>query len=1558
MAEKANGHEVTPVAHAGTLDSDEDTLKAKADAFLIKGNETCRGKDFSEAIRLYTEGIEVNCKDELLKAKLYSNRAKAYFSFGNYIYSLEDAKVATELQPSFVLAYLSGARACFELREFEEAVTWCDKGLAIDNEKRNLLELKERSLKEITKSQDKAEVKDASKSSNTRSMTEVAPEEDANDVNLRTIAELFKNEGDDELKKKDLNNAIHLYSEGIKVRCKDGELKAKLYRNRSAAHFKLGNYNDSLRDAKIAVELQPSFVKTIVRGARACVQLNRLEEAITWCDKGLEIDKNNQQLLELRISFVEEQGRRPNLQGKNKMEDLSKTETRKGANVAQFDPGTINRCNTSGKLGGSHSYFNADIEDHERKLKLAEETGDKRSEGLACVSLGNAYKRRGNFKKAKEYHERDHEIAKDLKDLVAEGRACCNIGNAYFGLGDFKRAISYHTRDLQIAKDLGDVRGEGIAYSHLGVNYCSLGYFKKAIDYHERSLEIATSVGDTKSEGNAYGNLGSVYYNLGDFGKAVEYHDRSLQMSKDINDVAGEGEMYCNLGSDYHRLGDLKKAIDYHKLDLEISQELGNVSGEGSAYCNIGNVYHVLGDFQKALVYHERHLQIAKVVGDVDGEGTAYNNLGADYLNLGDFTKAKDYLQSYLTIVKKVGNLAGEGMALGNLATIYQNLGDSRKAVVYLKRQLEIAKDIGNLHSEGTAYGNLGIASRRLGDLKKAIHYHERQLEIAKNTGVTDSQATACCNLGNAYMELGDFQKAINFLERALDTAKQIGNKATEGKIYGNFGNAYYSLGNIREAIRYHELHLKISTEVGDVYGESKAYGNLGAAYHNLGDFRKAIDYDERLLEIAKRIGDVADEGVAYANLGNAYDSLGDFKQAIEYHKRDLEIAKKLGDISGEGVAYGNLGNCYHGLGDFQKAVEYYEWHLKLAKNVGDKANEGKAYGSLGSAYDSLGNYPEAIEYHERCKQIAEEMGDKAGKGIALGNLGRAHYSRRDFTKAIEFFKRFLEIAKESGAVENEGKAYSGLGVSYFHLGDCQKAMECHDRYMEISKRVGDKVGVGVASFNRGEVYQALGSLSEATNCYHQSVAVFNDVRSHLGFNDEWKMSLRDTRHTVYVSLWYLLVEQGKIMEAVEAAEQGRAQALKDLLQLNYASEEKPTDAGTTSETLDDLLECIPSSTVFMALVKKEVFFWVFQKGKAVQFRRKEIESCDHETNTFLLSLMKKTWKEIDVRAAVKCEDRSLDVERDVNASDESSSSEEMTGTKSHGIQKSSLHILNEIIIDPIKDTLYGDEVVFVPEGPLCLAPFAAFMNEDSKYLGESFRVRVIPSLTSLKLIADCPADYHSKTGALLVGDPWVQEVDYQGCELSQLPCAREEVQMIGRILGAVPLIGEQATKEQVLKSLSSVALVHIAAHGKMGTGEIALAPNPSRKTQVPVEEDFLLTMRDVLNVQMRAQLVVLSCCHSARGEIKAEGVVGIARAFLGAGARSVLVSLWAIDDDATLGFMKIFYQLLLCGKSASEALNQTMKCMRESDQFQQVKHWAPFVLIGDDVTLVCGADN
>lgn len=224
--------------------------------------------------------------------------------------------------------------------------------------------------------------------------------------------------------------------------------------------------------------------------------------------------------------------------------------------------------------------------------------------------------------------------------------------------------------------------------------------------------------------------------------------------------------------------------------------------------------------------------------------------------------------------------------------------------------------------------------------------------------------------------------------------------------------------------------------------------------------------------------------------------------------------------------------------------------------------------------------------------------------------------------------------------------------------------------------------------------------------------------------------------------------------------------------------------------------------------------------------------------------------------------------------------------------------------------------------------------------------------MTTLKLIYDCPADYHHQTGALIVGDPKVGRVKLDGKvrRFSPSPNARSEVKMIARLLGVPPLVGEQATKQKVLLRIQEMSLVHIAAHGDSESGEIAIAPNRSCHG-IPKEEDFVLTIG---RVGIRAKLVVLSCCHSGCGKIlKAEGVVGIARAILGSGARSVLVSLWAVQEEATKAFMIIFYEFLLRNKlRASEALHLSMKKMRESPLYSDVVYWAPFVLIGDDVTL------
>ena len=512
------------------------------------------------------------------------------------------------------------------------------------------------------------------------------------------------------------------------------------------------------------------------------------------------------------------------------------------------------------------------------------------------------------------------------------------------------------------------------------------------------------------------------------------------------------------------------------------------------------------------------------------------------------------------------------------------------------------------------------------------------------------------------------------------------------------------------------------------------------------------------------------------------------------------------------------------------------------------------------------------------------------------------------------------------------------MGSAYRSLGNFKQAIEYHERCLSICKETGKRVEEGVECFSLGYDHELSGSLSKALSCYRLSVKQFDETRHSLKSNDEWKIGFRDSQSMAYTALWRTLLKNGEVDEAFYAAEKGRAQTLLDILTEQYDIDYQCFSALSPKQILSAALELLPSQAVFMALDRNKITFWVLRKDSRINFRQSEI------ANGGIDMLMKTTLKGIRVRDGVRCEDRSLDPLRSNLSCNRQSISEKTVLSSCSSVN--SLQPLYDVLLGPIADLLQGDELIVVPDGPFCLAPFSA--------LSKTMRIRTVPSLTAFNLIAGAPEDFHSKTGALLVGDPCLKEVINKKGEpiFKQLPCAKEEVEMIGDLLQTTPLIERNATKTEVLKRMKSVALVHIAAHGCPTTGEIALAPNTERKSPIPKEDDYILKMRDVQASSLRARLVVLSCCHSGRGEVKSEGVVGIARAFLCAGARSVLASLWAIDDEVTLLFMRSFYQHLVDGKSASAALQEATKTLRESKQYCAMKHWAPFVLVGDDVTL------
>ncbi len=891
----------------------------------------------------------------------------------------------------------------------------------------------------------------------------------------------------------------------------------------------------------------------------------------------------------------------------------------------------------------------------------------------------------------------------------------------------------------------------------------------------------------------------------------------------------------------------------------------------------------------------------------------------------------------------------------------YCCIHDYKSAITYGRKLLVNYSECDETVSEGTLSLILAEIYKRQNEYVKAKELCERAITIMRETRDKEGESIACVQLGTVYQSLGDYVKAKEYFEKALVITMEIGDRAAEAKCYVHLGSVLKSLSEYVKAKKYLEKALVINMERGDRAGEATFYGNLAIAtvLKSLGDNVKAKEYLEKALAIVMEIGDRAGEAACYGNLGTVFQSLGDYVKAKKYLEKALAIVMEIGDRAQEAIFYGNLGSVFISVGEHVKAIEYLEKGLVILVEIGDRAGEAVQYGNLGSVYRAKRKYGESKKFLEKALAIFMEIGDRAGEAAVYGNLGNWFGALGDDLKAKEYYEKALAIMMQIGYRAGEAAVYRDLGVVCQSLKKYITSEEYLEKALSISKDIRDGeiefqcyCFLSWTKLSQGESKEALSNL-------FRGIEKCEDLRGFNADSDEIKISFADMHVFPYENFSGLLCDAGNINNALYVVELGRARSLADLMATQYSAE-KPISANPQSWIcIENIMMKESNCTcLYISYHAQEVFLWILKTSGVISFRKitvdkktlyKRLPKLAENLDEFF-AIMAKRFRSFGIVPEEVCEDRSLnDIESD---SSQEERLPDLRHAKDEDDPKLSLALFQEMLINPVSDLLEDPEIIIVPDRNLYRVPFAALIDGSGKYLSETFRIRIVPSLTTLKLIQDSPADYHSQAGALIVGDPDVGVVIYNGRlnkNFVPLPGARKEAEMIGRLLSVQPLLGQHATKQAVLQRIDAVSLIHFAAHGNAERGEIALTP-PSSTTAIPQEDDYLLKMSDISKVQLRAKLVVLSCCHSGRGQIRAEGVVGIARAFLGSGARSVLVALWALKDSATKQFMSRFYEHLVRGESASESLHEAMKWMR-GNGFPEVSDWAPFMLIGDNVT-------
>ena len=1000
-------------------------------------------------------------------------------------------------------------------------------------------------------------------------------------------------------------------------------------------------------------------------------------------------------------------------------------------------------------------------------------------------------------------------------------------------------------------------------------------------------------------------------------------------------------------------ISDNTNAMNYAEKLLETCRESGDRVEEYLLSKVLAEMYFRQNNYTKVKGLSEEMLLISKEIRDRNGEASAYVILGTVYGEIGQYEKAIDHLEKSLVINKEIGNRNREAAIYANLGSVYKSVREYEKARDHQEKSLAIHREIGDRNGEAASYENLAIVYQSVGEYEKARDHLEKSLAIRKETEDRNGEATSYSNLGIAHHSVGEYEKAIDYYEKSLAIQKEIGDRKGEAASYGNLGTVYQSVSKYEKAREHLEKSLAIRKEIGDRNGEATSRANLGDVYQSVGENKKARDHVEKSLAIQKEIGDRNGEAVSYRILGNVYQAVGEYEKARDYHEKSLVIHKEIGNRKGEAASYSNLGLIYHSVGDYENASRCWGKELALSENIRDRHQKANSYHKLGTNFLSLGKYSKANEYNQKALVIFKEIGDRAGVAACYLAQGTILMFIRNVIPAKEWLEKAIATGKEIGDKKLEAASCLNYGILLFNEAEYVRGEEYIMNGLVLSELTGDIV----VEYRSLQVMAHLrlkeGKIQEAISYFLSGIEKCEKMRGSLLDNDQFKISFLDLKITSYRELSTLLCNIGNASEALYVSELSKARALADLMSTRYSVEIKiPANPGSLAGIEGIVTKECNLTCLYVSYCSDNIYLWILNASGVQHFHT--INGNELIASEGLSQQLEEFFKfrRFGILPEELCEDRSLHGFYPESKSREEENYERI-GKESEANQgpKMNLPICYKLFIAPVARFLEGPEITIVPDRALYRIPFAALTDVSGKYLSQTFRIRIAPSLATLKLINESPADYHCQTGALIVGNPDVGEVHFRGrlTNISRLPSAEDEARMVGEKLNVEPLLGQQATKQAVIKAMDSVALIHIAAHGDAEKGEIALAPSFRIPNGIPQEGLYLLTMSDISKIQLRAKLVVLSCCHSARGQTKAEGAVGIARAFLGSGARSVLVALWALDDKATEQLMSHFYDHLVAGESAGESLHEAMKWMRSKGY--DVKQWAPFILIGDDVT-------
>ena len=1116
--------------------------------------------------------------------------------------------------------------------------------------------------------------------------------------------------------------------------------------------------------------------------------------------------------------------------------------------------------------------------------------------------------------------------------------------------------------------------------------YSQLEKFEEALILNNRSLKITERIygKENLTYVRAVHNLAQNYSKLKDFNISIKLYKECLLISKNFfkRDSASYSMFLNNLAYNYSKIENHQKAIEIINKNLKIREV---IYGENSLEYvtelnNLAYNYSEIGEYKNSIEINEKSL---KIRGDLYGENslqyvTALNNLAFHYSEIGDFQMAIEINKKSLKIR---GDLYGKShpnysIALYNLADNYFEIGNYKKSLDLRNKSLSIYYKKHGIYNDDYASTLQSISQdyQALLNFKKALEINYKCLSIyAKIYGDTSHYyAQNLNNIADNYSFLGDYDKSLEFRTKSFLIYKENydNNHFGYSQTLNDLAIDHFKVGNYSKSLQINLECLSIRKNVYGLksYNYSETLNNLALCYLKMGNYHKSIELNKESLEIREKLygKNHQDYAISLSNLAESYSMLKNYRKSLELQKKSLSIFKNLYGKNNSNYAscLNNLAWYYSQIGSYQMSLDLNNESLIITENIYGKNHPDYAINlnNLSIDYNRLGFFSKSHEIITKSLAIINRIYGKSHPKYALmlGNLADNYRDMKFFLACDTLYLQAFKISEDSYS-NNYNSLSEKENENY--IKELKLNLEYLTNYFIFRKSKKPELASVILSAN----LNLKGALLSYNKQIQEQVLKSNKPKLFKLYKN-WEYG-KIQLGNYYETTLQKLEENGVDLKA----EEERVNSLEQELSrksLSFAESQK-------RYSWEDVKNKLNPNESYLELIRTNYYDFENDRSTDTVYYAALIIHENTKDYPELVILEKGTQLE---QSGFKYYS-SFSSGRNKQRLDEysyqnfwSAIAEKLKGKKR--IYVSSDGVYNKINLNVLYNT------------------------ETGKYLGEEVDIRLV---TSGRDLFRTYQETNEELTAVLVGSPkydlieeqvqdddllvsrdlqqnWIDSLT-RGWSVSSLPGTAIEVSNISNLMTKnnweVTTYTEEEAMEGKVKSVSSPTVLHIATHGyffedvnkEKETPTRMMGVDSKKATQNPLlrsgllfagakntlngnspesGDNGLLTSYEASYMDLRGtELVVLSACNTARGEIKnGEGVYGLQRAIQQAGAKNIIMSMWKVDDKVTQEFMTNFYDLWLSGKTKREAFNQTQMIIKE--KYKYPYYWGAFVMIGN----------